>query len=86
MSPPLEHLAISPSGFVFDPMTGLTYTANDSGRVILEGLRDGLDLQGIVARLRERFDAERADLMRDVLEYVRTLQAEGVVPRDLRLS
>lgn len=86
MSPPLEHLAISPSGFVFDPLSGQTFTTNEVGRVILEGLRDGEDLNRLVARLTDRFEVGSADLVRDVLDFVRVLQAEGLLSRDLRLS
>ena len=53
----LAMLAISPSGFVFDPKSGTTFTVNETGRLILEGVRDGLGLQALTATLAERFDA-----------------------------
>ncbi len=81
----LADLAISPSGFVFDPHGGTTFTVNGSGRVVLEGLRDGLDLSGIVARLSLLFDTHDADLARDVLEYVRLLRENGVLPPEFVL-
>jgi hypothetical protein len=37
----LSNLALSPTGFVFDPRTGATYTVNPTGRAVLEALRDG---------------------------------------------
>ncbi len=43
----LRHLAISPSGFVFDPNTGSTFTCNETGRPLLEGLREGLAWAGL---------------------------------------
>ncbi|HMV65409.1 MAG TPA: HPr-rel-A system PqqD family peptide chaperone [Myxococcota bacterium] len=81
MEPPesLLQLAISPSGFVFDPRSGATFSLNESGRLIVEGLRDGDDLASIVRRLEDRFDTAGADLQRDVLELVRLLQEHGLV-------
>lgn len=80
MTTDLDRLAISPTGFVFDPRSGTTFTVNPTGRAILEGLRDGLDLDGLVRDLAGRFDATGADLRRDVLEYRRQLVEAGVLP------
>jgi len=81
----LAMLAISPSGFVFDPKSGTTFTVNETGRLILEGVRDGLGLQALTATLAERFDAGGADLERDVLEYVRLMRENGLVPTSFEL-
>lgn len=83
----LSELAISASGFVFDPRTGATFTVNDPGRLLLEGLRDGLDLDGLTAALAEAFAVpDHADLSRDVLEFSRRLQDEGLLPADFELE
>ncbi len=81
----LAMLAISPSGFVFDPTSGATFTVNDTGRLILEGVRDGLDLAGLTNALAEQFDAGAADLQRDVLEYVRLMRESGLIPASFEL-
>ena len=81
----LSQLAISASGFVFDPRSGATFTVNDSGRTIIEGLRDGHGLDAIVASLDDAFACDRADLKRDTLEYVRQLRDQGLLPTDFEL-
>lgn len=78
----LRDLAISDSGFVFDPYTGATFSANGSGRVILEGLREGLDRAAICARLVENFDVAGEDLPRDIADFLQVLRREGVVELD----
>jgi hypothetical protein len=83
--PELERLAISASGFVFDPLTGATFTLNATGRALVEGLRDGLGLDDLIDRLKERFDADHADLHRDVLEFVRALQEQALLPNNFDL-
>lgn len=82
----LQHLAISPSGFVFDPMTGATFTANRSAMALLEGIREGRNLESLVKGLEETFEQRGADLRRDILEFVRTLQDEGLLPREFELE
>lgn len=82
----LNDLAISPSGFVFDPRTGATFSVNEVGRVLLEGLRDGHGLAALGAHLAARFDVDGADLHRDVLEFVRRLQGEGLLDARFELE
>jgi PqqD family protein of HPr-rel-A system len=88
MEPPesLQQLAISPSGFVFDPRTGATFSLNETARTVVEGLRDGADLAGILKALAERFDTQGADLQRDVFELVRILQEQGLLQPDWELA
>jgi len=81
----LAMLAISPSGFVFDPKSGATFTVNEAGRILLEGVRDGLDLAGLANALSEQFDVGGADLERDVLEYVRLMRKNGLLPASFEL-
>lgn len=82
----LQQLAISPAGFVFDPRTGATFQVNATGRTILEGIRDGLGLDGLMDAISHSFDATAADLRRDVLEYVRLLRENSLLPRSFELE
>ena len=84
--PMLENLAVSDSGFVFDPTSGATFTLNASGLVILNALREGLSLDETVARLRDRFDEVGGDAKDDVLDFVARLRQNGLVPSDFALS
>lgn len=81
----LRDLAVSESGFVFDPYTGATFSANDTGLVILEGLRAGLDRQAVVAKLRDTFDLRGdEDVQRDLDEFLELLRKHRLVPSDFR--
>ncbi len=83
---PLDQLAVSPSGFVFDPRTGATFSVNVTGRLLLEALREGRGLADLTALLAEQFDAGRADLHRDVLEFVHLLRSEGLLSNGFELA
>jgi hypothetical protein len=78
----LKDLALSESGFVFDPYTGATFTANATGLAVLRGLRDGLSRAQIVDRLRAEFRIEEAasHLDSDVGDFLRMLAQQALVP------
>ncbi len=79
----LRDLAISETGFLFDPYTGSTFSANEPGLTVLEGLREGLGVADIATRLRESFDVPAAaDVERDVGEFVHLLRRSGLVPEE----
>ena len=85
MTPTLDNLAISPTGFVFDPQSGATFSTNPAGRLLIEGIRDGLGLDALVDRMHEAFSVDGADLRRDALEFVRVLQDQGLLAKDFEL-
>jgi PqqD family protein of HPr-rel-A system len=76
----LRDLALSDSGFVFDPMTGHTFTVNLTGQLALRCLKDGLGLEETARRLAEEFDTETdTDPARDVQDFVLQLRDCGLV-------
>ncbi len=86
MSNALQNLAISDSGFIFDPTSGATFTLNPTGLTVLLALRDGLSLSGIVARLSERFELLAGDAREDVLDFVQMLRQHGLLQGDFTLT
>ena len=54
-----DNLAISDSGFLFFPTTGETFTLNELGKQIIQGLHDGKDSEKIIEQIMEKFDADR---------------------------
>lgn len=78
----LKELAVSDTGFVFDPYSGGTFTVNDTGLRILRALKDGADRPRIVAALREDFEVREGDLERDLDEFLQLLRQYGLVPKD----
>jgi hypothetical protein len=77
----LRDLAISESGFLFDPYTGSSFTVNRTGRFILELLKKGKEIQEIQSALQEKFRVEEADLRTDISEFVNLLRENSLLPR-----
>ena len=81
MSTRIKDLAISDSGFVFDPFSGGMFTLNPTGRTILESLREGLSEPEIVQRLREEYDQVAPRVEDDVRDFLRTMKELGLPDR-----
>ena len=82
----LKDLAISESGFVFDPMSGATFMANATGVCIILALRQGRRRGEIIERLRQEFSVEAGDLESDLGDFVRLLVQQGILPADFALE
>lgn len=78
----LRDLAISDSGFVFDPYTGLTYSVNAVGRTMLECIKDGLGRAAIFEAITDAFEVDpHRDMDRDLDEFLHLLRSNGLVPQ-----
>ncbi len=74
----LRDLAVSESGFVFDPHGGQTYSLNPTGKVILEELRRGTPPDRIEAVLRDAFAVEPGvEVARDVRDFMLLAREQG---------
>ena len=79
----LRDLAISDTGFLFDPYTGSTFSVNEAGLAVLSGLREGRSVSELAAALRDAFDVPPGvDIERDVAEFVHLMRRNGLVPED----
>jgi len=70
----LAVLAVSESGFIFDPVTGHSYTANATGLRILELLKSGKNEEGIKAALLDEFDATEDEVSVDINDFIENLK------------
>jgi len=70
----LKDLAISESGFLFDPYSGTTFTLNNTGKFILQLFMEGNGVEAIEAALRDKFEVGEEDLLNDIYEFVNLLK------------
>ena len=78
----LCELAISRSGFVFDPQTGATFTLNLTGLTIVDALKQGATLEHVVSRLREAYAEAPSSLQQDVAVFMAELRQHGLTSGD----
>lgn len=74
----LKGLAVSETGVLFDPATGLTYTLNEVGTAVLKAFQEGQDPEEVRSLLAERYDVDGAVLERDLKEFLTCLKSFGL--------
>lgn len=70
----LERLALSSSGFLFDPVSGHSFTLNETGRYVLKILQETRDLKALKQQLLKEYDVDSSTLDRDMLEFLGSLR------------
>jgi hypothetical protein len=70
----LQRLAISESGFVFDPASGHNFTVNETGLTILRLVQKDNHLENLLDNLDKLYDVPSRELERDVLEFAGVLR------------
>lgn len=69
----IKHLAISDSGFIFDPTIGKSYTVNDSALWILKQIQQNNTVDTIEKNITEEFDVSKSQAERDLGEFFEQL-------------
>ncbi len=75
----LHSLAISESGFIFDPTTGNSFTSNETGKYILDSLISGLDEEGIIDKIFQEFSASKIEIENDYNDFMQRLRLYHLV-------
>jgi len=76
------NLAISDSGFLFDPATGDSYSLNPIGLEILKLLKGGKQQEEIIPYILETYQVDIASAEKDYYDFVRMLQQYQLVESD----
>jgi len=71
-------LAISDTGFVFDPSTGNTFLLNETGIFILRKLVQGCERDAVVEALVEEYDVDAEQAGRDLADILIQMQEFGM--------
>jgi hypothetical protein len=74
----LTSLVTNDSGFAFDPMTGESYTVNETGRIVIDQLAAGAAVPKIAEKVAAKFAVSFEDAFADVLEFRGMLRIYGL--------
>jgi hypothetical protein len=72
-----KNIAISENGFIFNPLTGDSFSVNETGLFILQKLKEGETRETIMSTLQEEFelDANSAEIdLNDFLSMLKSYQ------------
>jgi len=65
----MQRLALNDSGFVFDPVNGRSFSANNVGLYVLRFLQHSHDTESLLVSVVRDFDVSRSDAQRDITEF-----------------
>jgi hypothetical protein len=74
-----EELTLTGNGFLFDHVTGLTYTLNSTGCFIFQKLMEKMAPNDIVKAVREAFDIDDATARQDIEELYELTRTYGIL-------
>lgn len=74
-----KNIAISDTGFVFDPSTGDSYSLNPVGLEIIQLIKSGNDYEAIAGLITKKYDVEQTAFERYYLDFVATLRQMQLV-------
>lgn len=77
----LANLALSDNGFMFDTMTGLTYTLNKTGTLILKSIVEGIPFSELSRRICDGFDVPPEVAARDTELFLARLGDLGILEK-----
>lgn len=78
-TPSFKNMSFSEQGFLFDQVTGLTYTLNKTGALIFKYLQEDKPIQEIVDILYEKYNILKDDLSDDVNEFILQMKEYGLL-------
>jgi hypothetical protein len=81
-----KNLALSDSGFVFNPSNGDSFSANPIGMEIIKMLKEGNTLSAIRASLLQQYEVDEPTVDRDCQDFVSTLSKFKLTEKDEKES
>lgn len=74
----LKNLALSDTGFVFDPTTGNTYTLNETGLAIVRLLKLDTTKKDIIQTIMSEYEVDADEIERDYSDMIIQLTELGL--------
>jgi len=74
-----KNIAISESGFVFDPNTGNSFSLNDTGKYLLELMQAGKNEAEIQQAFLKKYDVQASVFEHNFYDFMMVLQTHGIV-------
>ncbi|WP_456401113.1 HPr-rel-A system PqqD family peptide chaperone [Persephonella sp.] len=75
----ISRLAINDEGFVFDPATGESFTVNQTGLLILKGIKDKKSEEEIVNEIVEKYEVSEEEAQRDLTDFIEKLRSYRLI-------
>jgi len=77
-----KNIAISDTGFIFDPGTGDSYSLNPTGLEILKMLKNDMDHEAIIKKMLEKYDVDRTTVEMHLYDFITMLNHYQLADKD----
>lgn len=77
-----KNIAVSDTGYIFNPTNGDSFSCNPVGSDIITLLKDGVDKDGIIAYITEKYDVNQRTVERDLEDFMMYLQDSNLVTNE----
>lgn len=74
-----KNIATSESGFIFNPSTGDSFSANSMANEIIQLLKDGQSIQKIKSSITDRYEVDIFQLEKDLDNFVLQLREANLL-------
>lgn len=77
-----KNIAVSDSGFVFNPATGESFSANPIGMEIIELLKKGTPTQEISNMILEKYETDAPTIDKDLHDFIQILKQYTLIEQN----
>lgn len=77
-----KNVALSESGFIFNPSTGDAFSTNSLGLKILDFLKQGKEKEEIMYLIMEQYDVGQEELESDLIDFFNQLRQMKLIQND----
>ncbi|HHT61390.1 MAG: PqqD family protein [Paludibacteraceae bacterium] len=77
-----KNIAISENGFIFNPLTGDSFSVNETGVFIVQKLKDGESDETIIQNLKDKYDLDTSTAEKDFNDFLSMLQSYQLIAND----
>jgi len=74
-----ENVAVSESGFIFDPNSGESFSVNSTGKVVLQMVSKGLSMKEIESSITEEYDVDQKTFQRYMDDFAHSLRRLNLI-------
>lgn len=74
-----KNIATSEEGFIFNPGTGDSFSANPIGTDIIAQLKKEIPLERIVETICEKYDVDKSQFVKDLDDFESQLKDYGIL-------
>lgn len=77
-----KNIAISDSGFIFNPSSGDSFSSNSIGLEIIQLLKENRTKEDIISKVREKYDVDAGTLEKDIHDFLQILSTYQLIQYD----